>query len=52
MADALVRLGGILRLCVGVLDSFEEADLLACLPCLLLVSFSPRLGSTHLCHLL
>lgn len=31
MADALVRLGGTLRLCVGVLDLFEEADLLA--PC-------------------
>lgn len=29
MADALVRLGGSLRLCFGVLDLFEEADLLA-----------------------
>lgn len=38
MVDALVRLGGTLRLCVGVWDSFEEADLLACSPCLLIVS--------------
>jgi hypothetical protein len=38
MVDALVRLGGTLRLRVGVLDLFEEADLLACSPCLLIVS--------------
>ena len=38
MVDALVRLGGTLRLRVGVLDLFEKADLLACSPCLLLVS--------------
>ena len=38
MADALVRLGGTLRLCVGVWDLFEEAGLLACSLCLLTVS--------------
>jgi hypothetical protein len=38
MVDALVRLGGTLRLRVGVLDLFEKADLLACSPCLLIVS--------------
>lgn len=38
MVDALVRLGGSLRLCLGVLDLFEEADLLACLTGLLVVS--------------
>jgi hypothetical protein len=38
MVDALVRLGGTLRLRVGVLELFKEADLLACSPCLLIVS--------------
>ena len=52
MADALVRLGGSLRLCVGVLDLFEKADLLAGSPCLLLVSFHHHLESVHPCHLL
>ena len=39
MADALVRLGGTLRLYVGVLELFEEPDLLARSPCSLIVSF-------------
>ena len=38
MADALVRLGGTLRLYVGVLELFGEPDLLACSPCLRIVS--------------
>lgn len=38
MADALVRLGGTLRLCVDVWDLFEESGLLACSLCLLPVS--------------
>jgi hypothetical protein len=38
MVDALVRLGGTLRLYDGVLELFGGPDLLACSPCLRIVS--------------